>query len=116
MGTFNLYKTYQTKSKPFYDFFLIGHIADKDVYNHVTILTYRTGGLIGQKPNPVPYPKLLNWLESKKQRIYESDYAKQTLFYNFPLNIRVQMQFQGHQPCSELRPPVLETSCRFSLL
>ena len=60
------------------------------------------------KTHPVPYPKLLNWLESEKQRIYESDYTKQTLFYNFPLNIRVQMQFQGHKPCSELRPPVLE--------
>ena len=47
---FNLYGTYQTKSKPFYDFFLVGHIADKNVYNHAIILNYRTGELIGQKP------------------------------------------------------------------
>ena len=35
----NLYKTYQKKSEPF---FLVGHIADKDVYNHVIILIYKT--------------------------------------------------------------------------
>ena len=30
----NLYITYQTKSEPFYNFFLVDHIADKDIYNH----------------------------------------------------------------------------------
>ncbi len=44
----NLYKTYQTKSKPFYNFFLVGHIAGKDIYNHVIILTYRTGDWLGK--------------------------------------------------------------------
>ena len=41
----NLYGTYQTKSNPFYDFFLflVGHIADKDIYNHAIILIYTTG-------------------------------------------------------------------------
>ena len=31
------------KSEPFYDFFLVDHIADKDVYNHVIVLIYTTG-------------------------------------------------------------------------
>ena len=97
----NLYKTYQTKSKPFYNFFLVGHIAGKDIYNHVIILIYRTGDWLGKAPfNPLL--KIINWLVSKKQRIYENNYTKQTLFYNFPLNIRAQMQFQGHQPHPEL--------------
>ena len=52
------------KSEPFYDFFLVDHIADKDIYNHAIILIYRTGFLPNQSPT-----QIINWLVSKKQRI-----------------------------------------------
>ena len=42
---------YQTRSEPFYSFSLVGHIADKDVYNNFNL---QDRELIGQKPNPVP--------------------------------------------------------------
>ena len=44
--------------------------------------------------------------------LYKTYQTKSEPFYF--TNIRAQMQFQGRQPCSELQPPVLETSCRFS--
>ena len=53
-------------------------------------------GLIGQKPiqSITQNYKLVSIKETENlgKWLY-----KQTLFYNFPLNIRVQMWFQGHQ-------------------
>ena len=49
MKTINLYKTYQNPNH-FYDFFLVGHIADKDVYEHAIILIYTTEEWLGKNP------------------------------------------------------------------
>ena len=60
------------------------------------------------KTQSSPLPKIINWLASKKQRIQKSDYTKQTLFYNFPLNIRVQMHFRATNPALNCDPLCLK--------
>ena len=65
MGMINLYKTYQTKSEQFYNYFLVGHIADKDVYNHAIILTYRTENWLGKNPSS-PLPKIIKLISIRE--------------------------------------------------